>query len=269
LLNWQETQQTESIPAATWKGHYNKQWKPTTAAINQYSQQAAVDTQAAHIFTLTFDHDPWPWLSIHGEIQSWPIHRQKMKAIGCFVQEILRKQPDGKKWIIAVPCPLTWSLVSNDKCMHHYWLPLKCLHYLDTVPAEAKPLHYGTFKLRIACYIACPWNSACEIITATGTAAAEYGAYMRIHHIFDIMNLWCKFQHEHSILWPHFLSAKFQQFGGVFHWQPTMMHIIVFFINITQFSLHSHIFIYKVQDHSSLWSNVTLTATLQQSKSSL
>ena len=46
--------------------------------------------------------------------------------------------------------------------------------------------------------------------------------------------------------------------------------ILMFFkINITHFSLHSHIFIYKVQDHSNLSSNVPLTATLQQSKSSL
>jgi len=183
-------------------------------------------SRSTHFYIdLTMTHDPDSQsLVSHG----YDPYRQKMKAILGFVQEILRKQPDGKTWMIAVPCTLMWSLVSNDKCMHYYWLPLKCLHYLDTVPAEAKPLHYGTFKLRIACYIACPWNSACEIITATGTAAAEYGAYMRIHHIFDIMNLWCKFQHEHSILWPHFLSAKFQQFGGVFHWQPTMTHIIVF-----------------------------------------
>jgi len=36
------------------------QLKPTTTAINQYSQDAAVDTRSA--LAVTFDFDLWPWL---------------------------------------------------------------------------------------------------------------------------------------------------------------------------------------------------------------
>ena len=70
--------------------------KLTATAINQYSQDAAVDNHAVH----TFYMDLWPWPSVPKKLRSFPIHLQQN-------QDQMSVGSKEWAWLITLPSPHT------------------------------------------------------------------------------------------------------------------------------------------------------------------